>query len=123
MAPEEYAFEKFDSLFHPKSIAFIGASEHSRFGSMLYLNSFKESKWASSFYPVNPKYEDVLGWKCYKSVLDIPVPIDTAYISVKTSIIPQVLSECVKKEIPWVIIFSSGFSETGGNKVYSKKKI
>ncbi|MFX0033177.1 MAG: CoA-binding protein [Candidatus Hodarchaeota archaeon] len=115
MVSEEYAFEKFDSLFHPKSIAFIGASEQSRFGSMLYLNSFKESKWSSNFYPVNPKHENILGWKCYKSVLDIPVPIDTAYISVKTKIIPHVLSECVKKEIPWVIIFSSGFSETGDN--------
>ena len=101
------------SLFHPKHIAFIGASEKSAFGSMLYLTAFKESQWASTFYPVNPKYEKVMDWKCYASVLDIPFPIDTAYISVKTKIIPSVLIECVEKNIPWVIIFSSGFSETG----------
>ncbi|MFX1497816.1 MAG: CoA-binding protein [Promethearchaeota archaeon] len=112
MISEEFAFEKFDSLFHPKAIAFIGASEQSRFGSMLYLNSFKDSKWTSSFYPVNPKYDKVLDWKCYKSVLDIPISIDTAYISVKKDIVSNVLKECVEKEIPWVIIFSSGFSET-----------
>lgn len=113
MILEKYNFSQFDSLFHPTHIAFIGASEKSTFGSMLYLKVFKESKWANTFYPVNPKYDTIFNWKCYSSVLDIPYPIDTAYISVKTKIIPQVLKECVEKEIPWVIIFSSGFSETG----------
>ena len=113
MDSHEYSFEKFDTLFYPKHIAFIGASEKSRFGSMLYLVAFKESKWADTFYPVNPNYEKVLDWKCYPSVLDIPFPVDTAYISVKIQFIPQVLKECVQKNIPWVIIFASGFSETG----------
>jgi acyl-CoA synthetase (NDP forming) len=113
MAFKDLDFEKFDTLFHPTNIAFIGASEKSAFGAMLYLSAFKSSKWNDTFYPVNPKYDKVLEWKCFKSVLDIPVIIDTAYISVKTKFIPQVLKECVKKEIPWVIIFSSGFSETG----------
>lgn len=102
-----------DSLFHPKHIAFIGASEKSRFGSMLYLPAFKTSIWANAFYPVNPKYDTILDWKCYPSVLDIPFPVDTAYISVKTKVIPEILKQCVKKNIKWVIIFSSGFSETG----------
>ncbi|MHA1669188.1 MAG: CoA-binding protein [Promethearchaeota archaeon] len=101
------------SLFNPKHIAFIGASENSALGSMLYLTAFKKSQWASTFYPVNPKYEKLLDWKCYPSVLDIPFPIDITYISVKPRIIPSVLIECVEKKIPWVIIFSSGFSETG----------
>lgn len=113
MAPEDYNFDKFDTLFNPKHIAFVGASEKSAFGSMLYLTTFKESKWKDTFYPVNPKYEKVLDWKCYSSVLDIPYPVDTTYISVKTKYIPKVLKECVEREIPWVIIFSSGFSETG----------
>ena len=89
----------FDSLFHPKHIAFIGASEKSRFGAMLYLPAFKESIWANTFYPVNPRYDSILDWKCYPSVLDIPYPVDTAYISVKTKFIPQVLKECVEKNI------------------------
>lgn len=113
MNNKEYDYNSFDTLFNPKHIAFIGASEKSAFGSMLYLTSFKESKWADTFYPVNPKAERVLNWKCYPSVLEIPVDVDTAYISVKTPVIPKVLKECVEKKIPWVIIFSSGFSETG----------
>ena len=113
MALKDLDFEKFETLFHPVNIAFIGASEKSAFGAMLYLSAFKTSKWADTFYPVNPKYDKVLDWKCYPSILDIPHLIDTAYISVKTKNIPKVLKECVEKEVPWVIIFSSGFSETG----------
>ena len=113
MVAKDISFEKFDKIFHPKHIAFVGASENSRFGAMLYLSAFKTSKWADTFYPVNPKYDKILDWKCYSSVLDIPYPVDTTYISVKTKYIPNVLKECVKKEVPWVIIFSSGFSEMG----------
>ncbi len=113
MVVKDLDFEKFDKIFHPKHIAFVGASEKSAFGAMLYLTAFKNSKWADTFYPVNPKYDKILDWKCYSSVLNIPYPLDTTYISVKTKYIPKVLKECVEKDVPWVIIFSSGFSETG----------
>lgn len=113
MSSRQYDFKQFDRLFCPEHIAFIGASEKSALGSMLYLEAFKDSHWVDTFYPVNPKYEKVLDWKCYKSVLDVPYPIDTAYISVKAKLVPSVLKECVKRKIPWVIIFSSGFSELG----------
>jgi acetyltransferase len=108
--------ENLYSLFYPKHIAFIGASERSRLGSMMYLPAFKESIWANTFYPINPKHDKILDWKCYPSVLEVPYPIDTAYISLKTDSIPEILEECVKKEIKWVIIFASGFSETGDSK-------
>ena len=84
MVTKDLSFDKFDTIFHPKHIAFVGASEKSPFGAMLYLSAFKTSKWADTFYPVNPKYEKILDWTCYPSVLDIPYPIDTTYISVKT---------------------------------------
>jgi len=112
MATDQNHFADLHSLFYPKHIAFIGASESSALGSMLYLNSFKESIWADTFYPVNPKHEKILDWICYPSVLDVPYPIDIAYISLKTEFIPKALRECVKKAINWVIIFASGFSET-----------
>jgi acyl-CoA synthetase (NDP forming) len=113
MSPKLHNYKQFDTLFSPKHIAFIGASEKSALGSMLYLEAFKDSKWANTFYPVNPKYEKILDWKCYSSVLDIPFPVDTAYISVKAKLVPLILRECIERNIPWVIIFSSGFSELG----------
>ncbi|KKN39357.1 hypothetical protein LCGC14_0744260 [marine sediment metagenome] len=115
-------FEDLNSLFYPKHIAFIGASESSTLGSMMYLDAFKDSKWSDTFYPINPNHEKLLNWKCYSSVLEVPYPIDTAYISLKTNLIPKVLRECVEKEIKWVIIFASGFSETGDPKGIESEK-
>ncbi len=116
MVKIEHDFDSFDTLFNPKHIALIGASESSAFGSMLFLTAFKNSNWSDTFYPINPKREKILIWKCYPSVLDVPYPIDTAYISVKTNLIPKVIKECVEKKISWVIVFASGFSETGDPK-------
>ena len=113
MTDISHDFQQGESLFYPKNIAFIGASENSALGSMLFLPAFKDSPWEDNFYPVNPKRDKVLHWKCYSSVLDIPYPVDTAYISLKTQFIPQVVKECVEKKVAWIIIFASGFSETG----------
>ena len=59
MAGDKKHLEELYSLFNPKHIAFIGASEKSALGSMLYLPAFKESKWSQTFYPINPKYEKI----------------------------------------------------------------
>ena len=75
--------ENLQSLFYPKHIAFIGASESSTLGSMMYLPAFKDSIWANTFYPINPKHKRIMDWKCYPSVLEVPFPIDTAYIIAK----------------------------------------
>jgi len=109
----EDIFNRLETLFFPKHIAFIGASESSTFGAMLYLTSFQNSQWADTFYPINPKKDKILDWKCYASVLDVPYPIDLAYVSLKINHIPKVVKECVEKNIKWVVIFASGFSETG----------
>ena len=98
MVKVKHDFEKFDAIFYPKHIAFIGASENSKLGSMLFLTAFKKSGWSDTFYPVNPKYDKILDWKCYPSVLDIPFPVDTAYISLKTKLIPKVIKELRSKK-------------------------
>ena len=66
MAKQQIGFEELNSLFYPKHIAFIGASESSRLGSMMYLPAFRDSIWSETFYPINPKYDKILGWKCYQ---------------------------------------------------------
>ncbi|MHA1689921.1 MAG: CoA-binding protein [Promethearchaeota archaeon] len=113
MVLEQLTFEQFDTLFTPTHIAFIVASENSAFGAMLYLPAFQNSIWKDMFYPINPKYDKILNWKCYPSILDVPQPVDLAYISLKTRYIPQVIRECVEKGVSWIVIFASGFSETG----------
>ena len=63
-------------------------------------------------YPVNPNAAEVHGIKAYRSVVDIPDSIDLVVIVVNAQLVPEVLRQCVSKEIKAAIIISSGFAET-----------
>lgn len=64
-------------------------------------------------YPVNPKYHEILGLKCYPKVSDIEGPLDLVLIYIPAQAVPRVLEECVAKGVRGVIIESSGFAEVG----------
>ena len=64
-------------------------------------------------YPVNPKYNEVLGLKCYPRVSDIEGPLDLALIFIPAQAVPQVLEDCITKGVRGAIIESSGFAEVG----------
>ena len=105
-----------DKIFNPKSIAVIGASStEGKVGHAIMKNlmAFVENSPNNKIYPINPKYDEILGIKCYKSVLDAPDNIDLAVITIPARLIPNTLEECGKKGIKGAVIISAGFSEVG----------
>jgi len=64
-------------------------------------------------YPVNPKYSEVLGLKCFPKVSEIEGPVDLVLIFVPARAVPQVLEDCVTKGVRGAIVQSSGFAEAG----------
>ena len=46
--------------------------------------------------PVNPKYNEVLGQKCYASLKDIPIPIDIVNIFRKPEAVPEIVDMAIK---------------------------
>ncbi len=101
-----------DFFFEPKGIAVVGATPE-RYQGGQYLVTNLTLGYTGPVYPVNPKYEEVLGLKCYHKVSDIPDPLDLALIFVPAPTVPQVLRDCVSKGLRGAIIQSSGFAETG----------
>ncbi len=97
-------------LLSPESIALIGASENSAWSSALAQN-LKELGYQGKLYPVNPKREEVFGFKCYPSVVDIPGPVDAFIIAISRDAIVPVLQDCARKEIRSGVIISAGFAE------------
>ena len=94
----------------PKSIAIIGASDKrgsvGRTITSNIMNGFK-----GTVFPISPSRPKVFYKKAYKSVLDVPKPIDLAVIVIKNTIVPDVLEECGKKKIKGAIIITAGFKE------------
>ena len=100
-----------ESVFlSPKSIAIIGASDKKgsvgRTITSNIMNGFK-----GTVYPISPTRPTVFHKKAYKSVLDVPKPIDLAVIVIKNTIVPTVLEECGKKKIKGAIVITAGFKE------------
>jgi acetyltransferase len=101
------------SLLNPKSVALIGVSgDPSRIGGRI-LKYLKQHGYAGRILPVNPKYEEIGGDKCYPSLASIPFDIDVALIAVPEQSVLSVLEEAGKKGTKSAIIYSSGFSELG----------
>jgi uncharacterized protein len=45
--------------------------------------------------PVNPKYDRILGEKCYKSLRDIPEPVDMVDVFRKTPDVPPIADDAI----------------------------
>ena len=70
-------------------------------------------KLKDHFFPVNPNYGEVMGKKCYSSILDIQEPVDYAVIVVPSRLALRAVQECIQKGLKGIHLFTSGFSETG----------
>jgi acyl-CoA synthetase (NDP forming) len=111
------------SFLNPKSIAVFGANNNllSTMGSM-QLRNIRAGKGVEEIYPVHPRLEKVQGFKAYKSVFDIPVIPEFAFIILPPKAVIEVMEECGQKGIKHLIITSGGFREIGpeGIKLSSK---
>lgn len=100
-------------FFRPKSIAVVGASKNSTKIGHAALKNILISDYECKIYPINPHEKEILGLKCYKKLADVPSAIDLVLVSVPAKIVPQIMRECVQKNVENVIIISSGFGEVG----------
>jgi acyl-CoA synthetase (NDP forming) len=102
-------------MFHPRSIAVVGISADlpKMWIKRLYLDSFLTNKFPGKIYLVNPKGGDMEGLPIYRSLLDIPGPVDHAVISVPAIHTLKIMEECRQIGVRVVHVFSSGYAETG----------
>ncbi|WP_373292616.1 acetate--CoA ligase family protein [Streptomyces camponoticapitis] len=100
-------------LMEPRSVAVIGASnEEGKIGNSVMRNLI-DGGFAGEIYPVNPKADDILGRKAYKSVMDVPGEPDVAIFAIPAKFVATALTEVGRKNIPNAVLIPSGFAETG----------
>jgi len=111
LAPDERNLEQ---LFHPKTIALVGASDTTDKMGGSILKSLIDGK-AAKIFPVNPKRDELMGLKCYHAVCSITEPMDLAVLAVPANLTPPVVKECAKMKTRTAIIISGGFGEMGAD--------
>ncbi|MCE2456723.1 MAG: acetate--CoA ligase family protein [Dehalococcoidia bacterium] len=99
-------------MLNPRSIAVVGATERPQYGGR-FLRAALQAGDRVSVYPVNPRYDELLGLKCYASVLDLPEAPDAVGIIVPYHRVIPVLRESAERGAGSAIVISAGFSERG----------
>jgi acetate---CoA ligase (ADP-forming) len=112
-----------ERFFNPRAIAVIGASRDFNTISGQPLKHLQSHGYKGELYPVNPRYSEVGGLKCYASLAEVPETPDLVLILVNASRVADMLEQCGAKGVPYVIIFSSGFSEVGGGGIDLQQRL
>ena len=100
-------------LLRPTSIAIVGASTAANKLAGQIIPTLKRSGYTGRIFPVNPRYEEVDGERCYPSLAAIDAPVDHCIIVIAKERVLQVLAECRQKGVGSASIYSSGYAETG----------
>jgi acetyl coenzyme A synthetase (ADP forming)-like protein len=100
-------------IMRPDAVAVIGASsEEGKIGNSVMKN-LVNGGYKGKIYPVNPNAGEILGYKAYGSVKDIPGVVDVAVFAIPAKFVAAALIECGEKHIPGAVLIPSGFAETG----------
>ena len=103
----------FERLFHPQGIAIIGASaDITRIGSHP-LKALKNAGYGGGIFPINPRYPELHGLQCFPDVMSIKSRCDLAVVAVPAPGVVQAIRDCGKAGIPFAVVLTAGFRETG----------
>jgi len=100
-------------IFKPQSVAVIGASTApGKLGHDILAN-LKNGGFPGSLFPINPKAEEIIGLKVYKSIAEVPVAPELAVVAIPAKMVAPTLEQCAAKGVKAAIVITGGFAEAG----------
>ncbi len=115
--------ERLDAIFSPQSIAVVGASATpGKVGHDIFANILKGG-YTGTLFPVNPGSKSILCVKAYKTIMDIPDPVELAIIILPPKLALTSVAQAIEKGVKGIVIVSAGFREVGGEGVEMEDKL
>ncbi len=111
------------NFFYPQSICIAGASTKEKSIGYELLKTIKLYGYTGKVFPVNPKADDVLSYKCYHSIEKIDEQIDLGIIVVPKQFAEESVDALLKKNVKSIILITAGFKETGKEGEDAEKRI
>jgi acyl-CoA synthetase (NDP forming) len=95
------------AMLEARSVAVVGASARpGSFGEQL-LAQLLQGGFQGAVHPVNPRYPEVLGLPCHRSLAEVPGPVDLAVLGVPNAALEGQLAAAAAGGIPAAVIFAS----------------
>ncbi|HZQ94258.1 MAG TPA: bifunctional acetate--CoA ligase family protein/GNAT family N-acetyltransferase [Candidatus Sulfotelmatobacter sp.] len=101
------------SLFLPRTVAVIGATERPGTVGRSVTANLLESKFPEKIFVVNPSHDQVLGIQTHRHIGDLPEAVDLAVVVTPAPTVPQIISDCVDAGVKSAVVISAGFREQG----------
>ncbi|ACG76873.1 acetyl-CoA synthetase / acetyltransferase (GNAT) family protein [Phenylobacterium zucineum HLK1] len=99
----------FDSLFRPRAIALIGASDRPGSVGDVVARNLKAGGFPGPLMFVNPKGKTILGETAFRSVADLPHAPDLAVIATPAPTLPGLVSDLGARGCRAAVVISAGF--------------
>ena len=108
--------ERLDRIFKAESVAIVSASTNPEKIGHIIMKNIINGGFKGHIYPINPKSPEILGLRCYTSLVELPVDkIDLIIIVVPANYVPKVLEDAAKKQVACAVVISGGFREAGND--------
>ena len=116
-----------DAFFKPKSVAIVGASSDPKKPGFTVLKNLVSMGYKGKVFPINLREDSILGFQCYKSVLDIPEPVEACVLLVSADLTMQVAKELAQRkrqynDVMAAVCMSAGFGELGTGEGKQREK-
>jgi acyl-CoA synthetase (NDP forming) len=102
-----------DALFRPKSVALVGASGDPNKNTGRPQRFLAQHGFAGAVYPINPARDEVQGTTAYKTVSDVPAPVDHALLMVPAAKVAAAIEDCARAGVAVATLYSDGFADLG----------
>ncbi|MCH8065190.1 MAG: CoA-binding protein [Chloroflexi bacterium] len=102
-----------EAIFHPRSIAVVGASANPSTPGYDYVSSLQKFGFPGDLYPVNPRSEEILGLPAFPSLRDVPGQVDYVISCIPATAVLELVDDCAAKGARALQLFTARFSETG----------
>jgi acyl-CoA synthetase (NDP forming) len=95
------------------SVAIIGASRDPQKSGAQLIQVLQKVGYKGKVAGINPQGGEVFGIPLFRSLGEVPFPVDLAVLHIPPHLVPEALSECARRGVKGAVISSEGFAETG----------
>jgi acyl-CoA synthetase (NDP forming) len=102
------------ALLNPKAIAVVGASQQPGRGTSVIAN-LRDAGFGGEIVAVNPRYTNVLDYRCYPSVNELPDTVDCLVIAIPARAACDAMEQAFARGIRAAVVLASGFDDDDQN--------
>lgn len=115
--------ERMQGMFYPRSVAVIGATDAPDKVGYNLLDSVVYGGFKGEIYPVHPRFKSILGKRVYRSIDELPGPVDLVLVGLNQHATVEAVEQCGRLGVKGAVCVAGGFRETGDEGLALEKRL